>query len=81
MKVLDIISWLPSQEVSLEQLKQIFVDYKKGLKDDSYIISSEIPNHVMENVLKCKKELIAEGKKVACILKEDSIIALIGYKE
>lgn len=81
MKVLDILSWLPAQEISLEELEQIFVNYKNGVKVDSYIVLTEVPSDAMENVLECKNDLVKEGRKVACILREEKIIALIGYKE
>lgn len=81
MKVLDILSWLPAQEISLEELEQIFMDYKNGVKNDLYIVLTEIPSNAMENVLECKNDLVKEGKKVACILREEKIVALIGYRE
>lgn len=81
MKVLDILSWLPAQEISLEELEQIFVNDKNGVKDDSYIVLTEVPSDAAENVLECKNDLVKEGRKVACILREEKIVALIGYKE
>ena len=33
------------------------------------------------NVSNCVKELLAEEKNVACLKKENVIIAVIGYKE
>lgn len=49
MKVLDIFSWLPAKEISLEQLEQIFIDYKSGIYKNEYIVLSELPNNVSEN--------------------------------
>ena len=45
MKVLDIFSWLPAKEISLEQLEQIFIDYKSGIYNSEYIVLSELPNN------------------------------------
>ncbi len=81
MRVLDVFSWLPAQVVSTEQLEQIFVKHKNGLCDDTYNISSQIPCNATECVLNCRNELVEEGKEVACVLKGEVIIALIGYKE
>lgn len=81
MKVMDIFSWLPADEISLEQLEQIFVNYKNGSSDDTCIVSLEIPSNATENILNCKAELVGERKDVACILRDDNIIAIIGYKE
>ena len=79
MKVLDIFSWLPAKEISLEQLEQIFIDYKSGILNSEYMVLSEHPNTVSEDILTCKNDLLKEGKNVAFILKEEKVIAVIGY--
>lgn len=81
MKVLDIFSWLSAKEISLEQLQQIFMDYKSGIYHKGYTLLSELPDNAAENVIACKNVLQAEGKKVAYILKDENIIAVIAYKE
>ena len=81
MKVLDIFSWLPAKEISLEQLEQIFIDYKSGILNSEYMVLSEHPNTVSEDILTCKNDLLKEGKNVAFILKEEKVIAVIGYQE
>ena len=81
MKVLDIFSWLPAKEISLEQLEQIFINYKAGNFNSEYIVLSEHPNTVSEDILTCKNDLLKEGKNVAFILKEEKVIAAIGYQE
>ena len=81
MKVLDIFSWLPAKQISLEQLEQIFIDYKSGIYNSEYIVLSEHPNTVSEYILTCKNDLLKEGKNVAFILKEEKVIAVIGYQE
>ena len=50
MKVLDIFSWLPAKQISLEQLEQIFIDYKSGNFNSEYIVLSEHPNTVSEDI-------------------------------
>lgn len=81
MKVLDIFSWLPAKEMSLEQLEQIFEKYYAGIYKGEYIISLEIPHNVGKDILNCREELMEEGKKIGYIIKDDTIIALIGYRE
>ena len=81
MKVLDIFSWLPAKEISLEQLGQIFIDYISCIYNSEYIVSSELPNNVSEDILSCKNELLKEGKNVSFILKEEKVIAVISYQE
>ena len=81
MKVLNIFSWLPEKEISLEQLEQIFTDYKSGSYHREYVVLSEPPSNVTEDILTCKDELLKDGNNVTYILKDENIIAVIGYKE
>lgn len=81
MKVLNIFSWLPAKEISLEQLEQIFTDYKSGSYNEEYIVLFELPSNATENIIACKDKLLKEGNSIAYILKEKNIIAVIGYKE
>lgn len=81
MKVLDIFSWMSAKEISLEQLEQIFEEYYDGIYNGEYIISLETPCNVEMDILNCRAELMEEEKKVGYILKDDNIIALIGYRE
>ena len=81
MKVLDIFSWLPAKEISLEQLERIFIDCKSGIYNSEYIVLSELPNNVSEDILTCKNELLKERKKVTFILKGEKVITVIGYQE
>ncbi|MCI9083621.1 MAG: hypothetical protein HFI70_15350 [Lachnospiraceae bacterium] len=81
MKVLNIFSWLPEKEISLEQLEQIFTDYKAGSYYKEYVVLYELPSNVTEDILTCKDELLKDGNNVAYILKDEDIIAVIGYKE
>lgn len=81
MKVLDIFSWLPEKQISLGHLEQIFRDYVLGIHNDKYSVQFGTPNNASDNILISIGELAEEGKKVACILEDDNIIAVIGYKE
>lgn len=79
MQITDIFSWL--QDVSLDSLEQVFKDYKAGVSSDEYSVRLEIPESASENALGAAKELTDEGRMVAFILKDDRIVAVIGYKE
>lgn len=81
MKITDIFSWLLAQEISLEELEQIFIEYYNGVYKGSYNVLLEIPKNVGKNIADCATELIEEGKNVAYIAKKENIIAIIGYKE
>ena len=57
------------------------MDDMKGIPNGTYSVSYGIPNDANANVSNCVKELLAEEKNVACLKKENVIIAVIGYKE
>ena len=81
MRILDLFSWLPAKEISIEEIEKIFMDDMKGIPNGTYSVSYGIPNDANANVSNCVKELLAEEKNVACLKKENVIIAVIGYKE
>jgi hypothetical protein len=81
MQVLNIFSWLPAKEISLEKLEQIFVEYHNGIYDEEYNVSFETPSDVEKDIRNCRAELIQEGNNIGYILKNGHIIAVIGYKE
>lgn len=81
MKILDIYSWVPEMEITLEDLMAIFENYKKGNSSKDYKITEELPPNVSQNIIRGSEQLIKEGKKVAFIIKECKIVALIGYQE
>lgn len=79
MKIIDIISWVPAKEISLEELESIFMNYKNGITVEEYAVLTELPQSVPEYIVECRNELIKDGKKIACLMKEDNVVALIGY--
>ena len=81
MKVLDVFSWLPAKEISIEELIQIFTEHLNETYEGEYKVLLEVPDNADENILKSRAELIGEGKDVACILKDGNVIAVLGYKE
>ena len=81
MTVLDIFSWLPAKEISLEDIKKIVVAlYDTKVNIDGYTIEMDMTEVANENVADVTEELLTEGKKVCYLLKEDRLIAAIGYR-
>lgn len=81
MQITDIFSYLPKEEASLNSLEQVSKDYKTGVSNDEYSVRLEIPENASENAQGAANELSGEGKKVAFLLKDGRIVAVIGYKE
>ncbi|MFG6335214.1 MAG: hypothetical protein K1W20_07070 [Lachnospiraceae bacterium] len=81
MTVLDVFSWLPAKEISIEELEQIFIKHLNGTYEGEYKVLLEIPDNADKNILSSSAELIGERKAVAYILKDGNVIAVVGYKE
>lgn len=81
MQIVDIFSWVPEKVISLEELMSIFSNYKKGMVSFEYTISEDLPPNASQNITRGKEQLIKEGKRVAFIIKDSKILALIGYQE
>ena len=81
IKVLDVFSWPPAKEISIDELKQIFIEHFNGTYKGAYKVLLEMPDNADKNILNRRAELIEEGKDVACILKGGNAIAVVGYKE
>ena len=80
MKILDVFSWLPAKEISIEELEQIVVDYFNGAYEGEYKVLLEMPDNADKNILDSRATLVGEGKSAACILKGEKVIAIVGYK-
>jgi len=78
MKVLDVFSWLPAKEISIEELERMFIEHLNGTYGGEYKV---LPDNADKNILDSRASLIEEGKSVACILKDGDVIAVVGYKE
>ncbi|MCM1541465.1 MAG: hypothetical protein NC121_09395 [Blautia sp.] len=81
MKILDVFSWLPAKEISIEELEQMFIGHLDGTYRGEYEVLLEVPDNADKNILNSRATLIEEGKNVACILKGGNVIAVVGYKE
>ena len=78
---LELLSWLPAKEISIEELEQIFIKHLNGTYEGEYKVLLKIPDNADKNILSSSAELRGEGRAVACILKDGNVIAVVGYKE
>ena len=80
MRVLDVFSYLPVIELSIEQIEDIFLKSCEGEIDDTYTVVHNLPDNAKSNIIECRNELLGEGKNVAYIMREDIVVAVVGYK-
>ncbi len=81
MDILDIFSWLPAKEMSLEEIEQMTrLLYEGAQGNDKYRLEMQLPTEEDNNIVEVTEELLGEGKKVCYLLSEDIVIAAIGYK-
>ena len=81
MKVLDIFSWIPAEEVSLEELESVFENYRNGFEINEYAVLEDLPEDTVEYIVESRAGLINEGKKVVALAKENKVVVLAGYLE
>ena len=74
--VLDVFSWLPAKEISIEELEQIFIGHFNRTYEGEYKVLLEMPDNADKNILNSRETLIGEGKEVACILKTEKLLPL-----
>ena len=80
MTILDIFSWLPEKELSLEEIEYIVKDIENGITHDGYSVEHQLPEGVDENIVDGRNELDREGKMVCFLLKHGNLISMIGYR-
>ena len=80
MKILDIFSWIPAEEVSLEELKSVLENYRNGFEINEYAVLKDLPENTAEHIVECWGGLINEGKNVIALAKENKVVALVGYQ-
>lgn len=82
LRVLDVISWLPEEKIGQRELEELFMNYMNGeTEPEGYKVALAMPENVNDNVLDAEFYLTEEGRKVAFIISNDAVIAVIGYKE
>lgn len=80
MTVLDIFSWLPEKELSLEEIENIVRNIENGITYDGYSVEHQLPVGADEDIANTENELVQEGKKVCFLTKTGQIISMIGYR-
>ena len=80
MDILDIFSWLPEKELSLEQIEILIKDLNNGIMHEGYSVEYELPFDANEYITNSMKELVEEGKNVCFLLRDKQIISAVGYK-
>ena len=81
MRVLDVFSYLPAIELSIEQIEDIFLKSCEGVINDIYTVVHELPDNAESNTVECTNDLLREGKQVAYIMRHDSLVSVVGYKQ
>ena len=57
------------------------MNYKNGTEIDEYVVLEDLPENASEYIVECMEGLKHEGKKVAALIKENKVLALISYQE
>jgi len=81
MRVLDVFSNLPAIELSIEQIEDIFLKSCEGIIDDTYTVVHELPDNVESNTVELINDLLREGRQVAYLMRQDSLVSVVGYKK
>ena len=80
MRVLDVFSCLPAKELSTEQIEDIFLKSCDEIANDTYTVIHKLPDNVESNAIECTNDLLREGKQVAYLMRNDSLVSVVGYK-
>ena len=81
MRVLDVFSNLPAIELSIEQIEDIFLKSCEGEMDDTYTVVHELPDNAESNTVELINDLLREGRQVAYLMRQDSLVSVVGYKK
>ena len=81
MDILDVFSWLPAQELSIDDIKNIVWDIEKGIPHEGYSVEYQLPPGADENKIEAVDELLSEGKSICILMKERQIISVVGYRK
>lgn len=66
MTVLDVFSWLPAKEISIEELEQIFIGHLNGTYKGEYKVLLEVPDNTDKNILNSRAA--ADRRREGCCL-------------
>ena len=81
MRVLDVFSNLPAIELSIEQIEDIFLKSCEGVIDDTYTVVHELPDNAESNTVELINDLLREGRQVAYLMRQDSLVSVVGNKK
>ena len=81
MRVLDVFSYLPAIELSIEQIEDIFLKSCEDIVNDIYTVVYELPDNAEGNTVELINDLLREGKQVAYIMRHESLVSVVGYKK
>lgn len=81
MDILDICSWVPANELSLEKIEEIVLSLNGGKSnEEGYSLEMKLPINANENVISCSYDFISEGRRICYLLMNNEVIAVVGYK-
>lgn len=81
MDILDICSWVPANELSLERIEKLVLSLNSGKPDEEgYSLEMKLPINANENVISCSNDFIGEGRRICYLLMNNEVIAVVGYK-
>ena len=66
MKVLDVFSWLPAKEISIDELEQIFIEHLNGTYEGEYKVLLEMPDNADKNILNSRKGCCLHFERRKC---------------
>ena len=80
LSILDIYSWVPAKELSLERIRELVLSLYRGeCNDEGYSLEMTQVIDMSENIRACTEELRKEGRMICYLLKRGVIICVIGY--
>lgn len=80
MRILDIFSKKPEQELSLEEIENLVTQaLMHGKEHEKYQVLTDLPEGVDSNAIECRDELLREHKQVAFLVCEKQVIGMVGY--
>ena len=81
LKITDIFSYLPAQEISIKHLEKIFIDTMNGKEHSHYMVFHDTQNiELSTSQILATNELILT-KNVAYISHEDIVVAVVAYQK
>ena len=82
MNILDICSWMPANELSLEKIEEIVLSLNSGKpNEEGYSLEMKLPINANENVISCSKNFSSKGRSICYLLINNEVIAVVGYKQ